>query len=118
MKAESRRPSFAPEIEFRAGHQEVLLEMNTRAVALRRYGRALKLHPKLVAAWYNRSIDLMKAGRSEETLASFNRAIELYPSDAQAHNNGGLTRLKLGDAEGARANFTRALELEPSLKEA
>jgi len=71
-----------------------------------------------VAAWYNRGLDLMNAGRLEEALASFTRSIELYPSEAQAHNNRGLAKVKLGDREGARADFTRALEIEPGMREA
>jgi len=86
--------------------------------ALARYEAALTLDPQLVAAWYNRGLDLMSAGRLPEALADFSRAIELYPSDAQAHNNRGLAKVKLGDREGARADFTRALKLQPGMKEA
>ena len=86
--------------------------------ALVRYDAALTLAPQLVAAWYNRGLDLMNAGRQQEAWADFSRAIELYPSDAQAYNNRGLAKLRLGDREGARADFTRALELQPGMKEA
>jgi len=86
------------------------------AIAL--YDEALRLHPKLVAAWYNRGIDQMNSGLVRDALQSFNRAIELYPSDAQAHNNRGLAKVKLGDTDGARVDFTRALELQPDLLEA
>ncbi len=86
--------------------------------ALKRYDRALKLNPKLVAAWYNQGIDLMAAGRPQKALESFDRALELYPSDAQAHNNRGLAKMKLGDVEGAREDWLKALALEPGMAEA
>jgi regulator of sirC expression with transglutaminase-like and TPR domain len=86
--------------------------------ALARYDAALTLAPQLVAAWYNRGLDLMSAGRLQEALADFSRAIELYPSDAQAHNNRGLAKMRFGNREGARADFTRALELQPGMREA
>ena len=86
--------------------------------ALLRYDAALDLAPQLVAAWYNRGIDLMNACRLQGALASFDRAIDLYPSDAQAHNNRGLAKLKLGDIDGARTDWMRALELHPGMREA
>lgn len=46
--------------------------------AIARYGAALELHPALVAARYNRGLDLMNAGRLQEALASFDRAIQLH----------------------------------------
>jgi regulator of sirC expression with transglutaminase-like and TPR domain len=86
--------------------------------ALQRYRRALKLHPALVAAWYNYGIDLMNQGRLKKALAVFDRSITLYSADAQAHNNRGLVKVKLGDIAGARADFRMALQIEPSLAEA
>jgi regulator of sirC expression with transglutaminase-like and TPR domain len=86
--------------------------------ALERYRKALKLHPKLVAAWYNYGIDLVNLGRLKKAQAAFDRAISIYPADAQAHNNRGLVKVKLGDLAGARADFQKALQLDPSLAEA
>jgi regulator of sirC expression with transglutaminase-like and TPR domain len=86
--------------------------------ALERYRKALKLHPTLVAAWYNYGIDLMNLGRLKKALAAFDSAISIYPADAQAHNNRGLVKVKLGDLAGARADFQKALQLDPSLAEA
>jgi regulator of sirC expression with transglutaminase-like and TPR domain len=86
--------------------------------ALKRYREALKLHPTLVAAWYNHGIDLMNQGRLKKALAVFDRSIAIYSADAQAHNNRGLVKVKLGDLAGARADFQLALQIDPSLAEA
>ena len=44
--------------------------------ALARYDAAPELTPQLVAAWHNRRIDLMTAGRVRDALAGFDRAID------------------------------------------
>ena len=86
--------------------------------ALRRYDKALKLHPALVAAWYNRGLDFMALGKLKKAVASFDEAIRIDPADAQAHNNRGLVKAKLGDRAGAEADFRLALQLQPDLAEA
>ncbi len=86
--------------------------------ALRRYDKALKLHPTFIAAWYNRGIDLMQLGKLKKALASFDEAIRIYDADAQAHNNRGLARARLGDRPGAESDFRLALQLQPDLAEA
>ncbi|MGH9869161.1 MAG: tetratricopeptide repeat protein, partial [Candidatus Polarisedimenticolia bacterium] len=86
--------------------------------ALRRYRKALRLHPQLPAARYNAGIDLMSMGKLKKALASFDEAISLHAADAQAHNNRGLVKGKLGDRAGAEADFRLALQLDPTLAEA
>ena len=86
--------------------------------ALSRYDLAIEKAPLLVAAWYNRGIDLMSVDRVEDALTSFDKAIELHPNDAQAHNNRGIAKARLGDSEGARADWQQALRLEPNMTEA
>ncbi|MGI0034423.1 MAG: tetratricopeptide repeat protein [Nitrososphaera sp.] len=86
--------------------------------ALRRYKKALRLYPELVAAWYNQGLDLMNLGKLKKALATFDEAIRLHAADAQAHNNRGIVKAKLGDRAGAEADFRLALQLEPGLAEA
>jgi regulator of sirC expression with transglutaminase-like and TPR domain len=99
-------------------NQAVALGRQGDARAFQLYDRALRLHPRLVAAWYNRGIELMNARRLDDAVVSFGRAIELDPSDAQAHNNRGLAYQGLGRDVDARRDFESALRIDPALGEA
>jgi regulator of sirC expression with transglutaminase-like and TPR domain len=61
------------------------------------YRRALRLNPKLAAAYYNRGNDELKQKRYREAIRDYSRSLKLYPGDPWAMKNRGLASRGLSD---------------------
>jgi regulator of sirC expression with transglutaminase-like and TPR domain len=82
------------------------------------YEEAVRLDPRLPAAWYNHGNDLLRQGDRRRAVRMFSRALRLYPTDVWALNNRGLAWLRLGDERKARKDFGAALRLDPAFEPA
>jgi tetratricopeptide (TPR) repeat protein len=61
------------------------------------YRRALKLNPKLAAAYYNRGNDELKQKKYRKAIRDYTKSLELYPGDAWAMKNRGLAAEWIGE---------------------
>jgi tetratricopeptide (TPR) repeat protein len=86
--------------------------------AERQYEEAVRLDPRLPAAWYNYGNDLLLRGEHRGAARMFSRALRLYPTDVWALNNRGLARLKMGKHRKARRDLEEALQLDPGFEPA
>jgi tetratricopeptide (TPR) repeat protein len=82
------------------------------------YRRALKLHPKFPAAFYNLGNDLLQRREYRQAVKFYNRALRLYPTDVWALNNRGLSYEKRGKLRKARRDFNEALQIQPGFSPA
>jgi len=61
------------------------------------YRRALRLNPKLAAAYYNRGNDELKQKKYRKAIRDYTKSLELYPGDPWAMKNRGLAWKGLGE---------------------
>lgn len=81
--------------------------------AITEYENAMRVDPKLAAAYNNRGNRYDDLGKSREALADYNKAIELDSKYAFAYNNRGSTYHKLEQYDKALADYDKAIELDP-----
>ncbi|MDN0085501.1 tetratricopeptide repeat protein [Crenobacter sp. SG2305] len=86
--------------------------------ALRHFGQAIALEPRMAEAYVNRGIMLKNRGRLDEALADLDRAIALHPNLAEAYYNRGNVRLALNQMQAARDDFASAVRLNPHYADA
>ncbi|MDN0077462.1 tetratricopeptide repeat protein [Crenobacter sp. SG2303] len=86
--------------------------------ALRHFGQAIALEPRMAEAYVNRGIMLKNRGRLDEALADLDRAIALHPNLAEAYYNRGNVRLALNQMQAARDDFATAVRLNPHYADA
>lgn len=80
------------------------------------YRRALRLNPKLEAAFYNRGNDALKQKRYRKAIRDYTWALDLHPADVWALHNRGLAYEGLGETEKAERDWRLAREIEPGFK--
>ena len=87
--------------------------------AIEDYNQALKLNPKLVAAFNNRGIAYAQKGEYDRAIADFNQALLLNPKDAYAFNDRGNAYELKGDKVKAIESYRQALAVaqDPQVKE-
>ena len=86
--------------------------------AIEDYNQALKLNPKLVAAFNNRGIAYGNKGEYDRAIADYNQALKLNPRFAQAFYNRGIAYNYKKEYDRAIADFNQALLLNPKSAEA
>lgn len=79
---------------------------------------ALKLNPKLSAAYERRGMLYYYQRKYNKVIQDFQRVIELEPFGPEAYRMLGLAYEKKGNLDKAIVNFTRATELDPQLASA
>jgi len=84
------------------------------AAAEAEYARAVDLHPKFAAAYYNHGNDRLRQGDARQAARFFSKSLRLYPTDVWALNNRGLAYLKMGKRGKARRDFAKALRIDPA----
>ncbi len=82
------------------------------------YSNAIRLEPRLAAAFINRGNVRQLKGDLEGAIADHNEALRLKPDYAEAFSNRGNARLAKGDREGAIADHNEAIRLKPDFAEA
>jgi regulator of sirC expression with transglutaminase-like and TPR domain len=70
----------------------------------RDYRMALRLNPKLAAAYYNRGNDELKQKRYRQAIREYTKSLRLYPTDPWALKNLELARKGLRQAENTRGD--------------
>jgi tetratricopeptide (TPR) repeat protein len=96
---------------YRGQHWQVADEFD-RAIA--DYSEAIRLDPKSVGAYYDRSNCYAAQGNADKTIADLDAAIRLIPKLEIAFTNRGLSWLGKGDYERATADLNTARDLEPN----
>jgi tetratricopeptide (TPR) repeat protein len=81
--------------------------------AIADYDEAIRLDPKVAAAFYNRAIAYKAKGDPDRVIADYNKAIRLDPKDADAFINRGVAYLFSESLAKAQADFKQASELAP-----
>ena len=79
--------------------------------ALADFSQAIKLQPKLVEAYVNRSSIYIDKGDYSQSLADSNQALQLKPDLPVGYNNRGLFYLHTKDYDRAIADFSQTLKL-------
>jgi Flp pilus assembly protein TadD len=69
---------------------------------------------RMLAAFYgNRAMELLAAGRLQESRTWLDRALAFDPDDPTLWNNAGVLALRLGDTAGAEERFLHAAKRDP-----
>jgi len=95
-----------------------LVQLAQSEGALRHFGQAIALEPRMAEAYVNRGILLKNKGQLEGALNDFNRAIALNPNLAETYYNRGNVRLALDQMPEARDDFASAVRLNPHYADA
>ncbi|MCW3479687.1 tetratricopeptide repeat protein [Neisseriaceae bacterium JH1-16] len=106
----------SPQLHLLMGLALVKLVQNDGA--LRHFGQAIALEPRMAEAYVNRGIVLKNRGRLDEAQADLDRAIALRPDLAEAHYNRGNVRLARQQLSAAREDFANAVRLNPHYADA
>jgi tetratricopeptide (TPR) repeat protein len=69
--------------------------------------------PQDFQSWYNKGVELMGKGSSEEAIKSFDQALKLNAKDVRSWNNKGICLLSLSRFEKALDCLSRAVSLDP-----
>ena len=64
---------------------------------------------------YNRGVDHLDMGESDEAIVQFTEAARLNPEDAEAYCNRGLVYLTIGEFDKVIADCNEAIRLDPTL---
>ncbi len=73
--------------------------------------KALRLHPDLAYAYYNRANLLALSGKLPEAYDDYTRAIECYPMFAEAYYNRGVIQIYMNDTRKGCIDISKAGEL-------
>jgi tetratricopeptide (TPR) repeat protein len=90
-----------------------LHETGNFAAAIGEFDEALRLDPRLGAAYYNRAQSYIGLGRLDEALADLDSTLRITPGYAYAIASRGDVWAKRGDAERALAEYDEAIRLSP-----
>ena len=88
------------------------------AEAVRIYGQALLLDPKIADIYNNMGVALRRLGKREAAMACYRRSLVLKPDNAGAYTNLGNVLRELGRLDVAAASHRRAVGLAPDSADA
>ncbi|HWD27931.1 MAG TPA: tetratricopeptide repeat protein [Rhizomicrobium sp.] len=77
-------------------------------LAMADFNAAIKLKPKLGAAYRNRAVEWHRKGDYAAAVADYDEALRLDPSDVYALYGRGVTRIKAGDTANGKADIAAA----------
>src|SRR5436190_12149678 len=86
---------------------------HTRAIA--ELDEAIRLDPKLVAAYWQRGIAYANKGDHTRAIADYEQALVLDPQSTDAYYGRGFSNAMKGDYDRAIADFDEAIRLNPKL---
>jgi tetratricopeptide (TPR) repeat protein len=86
---------------------------HTRAIA--EFDEAIRLDPKLTAAYWQRGISHASKADHARAIADYEQAILLDPQLADAYYGRGFSKSMQGDHDGAIADYNQAIRLDPKL---
>src|SRR5436190_6779570 len=86
---------------------------HTRAIA--EFDEAIRLDPKLTAAYWQRGISHANKADHARAIADYEQAILLDPQLADAYYGRGFSKSMQGDHDGAIADYNQAIRLDPKL---
>ncbi len=81
--------------------------------AIKECENAIRVDPKLAAAYTGRGVTYCKLEQYEKAIADYTKVIELDPKYATAYYNRGYAYGNWGEDEKAIADYTKAIELAP-----
>lgn len=99
--------------EFLNGRGIAHLENDDPKKAIADHTGALKLNPKMSAAYYNRGNARRVIGLLDKSISDYNLAIHLNPENGRAYINRGLCWNKKQEYERAKADFNKATKMNP-----
>ncbi|QDT66188.1 tetratricopeptide repeat protein [Calycomorphotria hydatis] len=110
-----KRPNMKAEeksnVLYQKGYAEAYLKKTEDAVAS--FDAAIRLNPKLLAAYTAAADALARAGEEERAEAAFDRAVKAFPDQPLVHNNRGMFLQQHGKADQSIGDFTKAIQLDP-----
>ncbi len=86
--------------------------------AVKGYGKALMLNPRLPDVYNNLGVALRAQGKLEAAIACYRRALSLRPNNSGVYSNMGNALRELGRLDVAKASHQQAVKLAPSSPEA
>ncbi|MCB1022433.1 MAG: tetratricopeptide repeat protein [Acidobacteria bacterium] len=84
-----------------------------REEAIRRYEKAIEIHPNYVEAYNNLGVQNLKLERIDKAIAALEKAVELDPQSAEPHLNLSVALHCAGQLDAAEYQAERAVELAP-----
>jgi len=93
--------------------------VDTLALKIEYYSKAIELDPKLAAAYNNRGAAFNTLGEYQKAIDDYSKAIELDPKFTQTYNNrGNAYVVGLGEYQKAIDDYSKAIELNPKFAQA
>ena len=86
---------------------------HTRAIA--EFDEAIRLDPKLVAAYWQRGVSYANKGDHTRAIADYGQALLLDPQSVDAYYGRGFSNSMKGDYDRAIADYDEAIRLNPKL---
>ena len=86
--------------------------------AVKGYGKALMLNPRLPDVYNNLGVALRAQGKLEAAIACYRRALSLRPNNSGVYSNMGNALRELGRLDVAKASHQQAVKLAPTSPEA
>ena len=99
--------------QFLNGRGIAHLENGDAKKAIADHTAAIRLSPKLSAAYYNRGNARRVIGLLDKAISDYNLAIHLNPENGRAYINRGLCWNKKQEYERAKADFSKATKMNP-----
>ena len=109
-------PNLTPEEKANLTYQRGLAKraMKKLDTAATDFETALRLNPKLLAAYTADAETLAQAGQLDRAKAAFDRTVQGFPQNPLVYNERGRFLQQTGKLDEAVADFTRAIELDPN----
>jgi tetratricopeptide (TPR) repeat protein len=82
------------------------------------YTEAIRLNPKLIAAYLNRGMLRRQSGDLAGALSDYNEVLRLNPNSDSAYNNRAVVRFFQKDLQGALLDLDQAIRLNPYFADA
>ena len=80
------------------------------------YSHALRLNPKLSAAYYNLGNDLLKQKQYRKAIREYDKVLKLYPTDPWALQNRELAGKSANGRTRRRLQRVREIDLSPAAR--
>jgi tetratricopeptide (TPR) repeat protein len=95
----------------KAGDKRGAAELDS---ALADFGQSIRLDPKFVEAYLNRSSAWAAKDNIDRAVAELTEAVKVDPDNATAYDRRGILRRNRGDNDAAMADFDQAIRIDPS----
>jgi tetratricopeptide (TPR) repeat protein len=96
---------------------QAAMDKDDLGAAIAAFSEAIKLDPKLAAAYVARGWAYAEQEEYEKAIADYSQAMRLEPRNAEAWCNRGLALAKQGEYQKALPDLNEALRLDPKLTE-